>query len=97
MTDKLKPNVLMGGPRPAPLPTDFNPPEGWTFMARTFQEVLVASGIAEDDPALYSVALVFQGLRKGAVARCYVYPTMLLTMVWSPENAMWIGSAVGRT
>jgi hypothetical protein len=78
------------------LPTAFTPPEGWTFMARSLTEVIVGGQVPKDETGLLFVHEVFESVAPNAVVRCYVYPSMLLTVVWSPVNGLWVGSVVSR-
>lgn len=73
----------------------FEPPEGWTFMARTLEEMHVGGNVAPEEPAMLFVAAAFQQVH-GSAVRAYVYPQMVLVMVWSIPNNLWVGTAVSR-
>ena len=80
------------------IPDSFDPPKGWTFMARTLEEVHIGGEVESSELAMSFVAMAFQQVRsKSDVVRAYVYPQMVLVMVWSAANSIWIGTAVSRT
>lgn len=77
------------------LPDSFDPPEGWTFMGRTLAEVIVA-GVSLDEPAISLIAATFRQFSSNDVVRAYIYPQMVMLVVWDAPTRMWVGTVASR-